>query len=413
MKLMSYRQTEDKPVQGDTFSVYYGQFMTSPIPIELSFSFCSHLCSYCFANINKPGRWADTEATLNTIKNADKRKTFLSYLINSGYPTLISNRTDPFSASNYRSSIPVIELMSATGMPMAFQTRGGFGVDDALKFIPKSCWYVSTPFTSEIVRKRVEPGSPSFSERLDLIRKLVDLGHHVSAAANPLVHEWQPDPLPLMEAIKSAGAYGVWIEPMHLSTRQIEMMPENYKTRLGNDVIVESKKQVFIGFNDYINSAIDSAISVGLEVFKTGQHFASKYFEPYHYVYQKTFPTFQGFLNKCHEDMPEGGEVSFWDYAEYVIPLLPDGEWPVHHYIGATSKDVLKEDPMPPNATFLDLLSRSWWDARTNYNPARNGCFAYQSYKEGDTTYVVTDEEGMPMMEFDPLGRFGAITNCN
>lgn len=413
MKIRSYRQSEDKPVQGDTFSVYYGQFMTSPIPIELSFSFCSHLCSYCFANINKPGRWADTEATINTIKKAHSRNTFLAHLINSGYPTLISNRTDPFAASNYRNSIPIMELMTSMGMPIAFQTRGGFGVDDALKFLPKSCWYISTPFIDESIRKRVEPGSPSFSERLDLIRKLVGLGHHVSAAANPISRDWLPDALPLMEAVKSAGAYGIWIEPIHLSTKQIEIMPESYKTRLGRNVIVESKKKVFIGFNDYINSVIDAGLSVGLEVFKTSQHFPSKYFEPYHSIYKNTFPTFQGFLNKCHEEMPFGGEVTFWDYADYVIPKLPEGDWPVHHYLGASSKDVVRDDPMPPKATFLDLLSRSWWDARTNYNPSRNPCFAYQSYKEGGITWVVMDEEGMPIMEFDPLGRFEALTNCN
>ncbi len=406
MRKRSYRQKSDKPIYGDTFSVYYGLFLNSPVPVELSFSFCSHLCSYCFANINKPGRWSDTSATMRTIANARNSKTLLAHLLNEGYPTLLSNRVDPFAASNYRTSVPVMELMTQMGMPVAFQTRGGYGIDETLQFIPKSVWYISVPFLSEELRKTIEPGAPSIASRLDLITKLRNKGHIVSAAANPYVPEWEPDHEKLMRTLRDAGAESVWIEELHFSQRQADMMPKRWRDAIGEGLVSYAKKVMKIDFPGFLVDARESAKSAGLHVYTTSQHEPTEYFDCYEKTYAKVFPTFQGFLNECHRLLPNGGEVSFIDFAEYMVPRLPKGKWQVHHYIGASSKDVLRDDPMPSLCSYLELLARAWFDVRTNYNPARNPCFAYKTYNEDGAIYLERDEDDMPLMLFDPSGSF-------
>lgn len=126
------------PRHGDSISVYYGEFLTSPCPLELSFNFCSHKCLYCFANLGKPGRFADVGRTLRLLQECDNRTTLEASLLRQRYPVVVSNRVDPFAASNHRQSLPVLRVMAGLGIPVAIQTRGGTGVDEALEFLPPS-----------------------------------------------------------------------------------------------------------------------------------------------------------------------------------------------------------------------------------------------------------------------------------
>lgn len=60
---------------GETISPYYGEFMVSPCPLELSFNYCSHGCVFCFANLNKPLRNFDAKAPARLIADYMNRST--------------------------------------------------------------------------------------------------------------------------------------------------------------------------------------------------------------------------------------------------------------------------------------------------------------------------------------------------
>ena len=128
------------------FSTYYGELLISPLPIELSGNFCSHMCGYCFANLNQPNRKYDVLKTMRFLKEFKTRRSLTAKLLKNGYPVLYSNKIDPFSASNFMHSLPLIELMVQMNIKISIQTRGGHGIDEVLKILPKSVFYISIFF---------------------------------------------------------------------------------------------------------------------------------------------------------------------------------------------------------------------------------------------------------------------------
>jgi len=116
----------------------------------------------------------------------------------------------------------------------------------------------------------------------------------------------------------------------------------------------------------------------------------------------------QSFVNHCHDTLSAGDLVSFADFRDFFVPHLPSGQWPVYNYLAATTKDVLKYRrggrPMATRATYADLLERCWTEPKTAVCPARLLCFAYAADWDGDGWIGLTDDDGWPLMVFDPEG---------
>jgi len=108
--------------------VFFGEFLISPIPLELSLNYCSHVCAYCFANLNDRGRQADIGAVMRFFNELPSRTSLQSHLVREGYPILFSNRVDPFATSNVKLSLPLLEIMRTLDIPVAIQTKGGKGI---------------------------------------------------------------------------------------------------------------------------------------------------------------------------------------------------------------------------------------------------------------------------------------------
>lgn len=265
-----------KQVSGDGLDVFYGEFLVSPIPLELSFNYCSHKCAYCFANLNKPDRWADVKAVTRLLQDYRNRETLTAQLLKDGYPVLISNRVDPFAASNYQQAVPIITTMAEMGIPVAIQTKGGRGIDDVLSALPPSAWYISISTLDDSIRKRIEPGAPTIDSRFELIEKLTSKGHHVSLGLNPLVPEWCPNPEALLSRAKDAGAKGVWAERLHLNHKQVANFSERERTMMTDPVITRAQKRTTTPpeLELYDNARV-FAQSIGLEVYGIAQPIAA------------------------------------------------------------------------------------------------------------------------------------------
>lgn len=393
-------------IQGDTFAVYHGEFLVSPCPVELSFNYCSHKCSYCFANLNKRGRWADSAASLRLLADLDNRKTLLAHLLRERYPVLVSNRTDPFAASNWRVSLPILRVLADMGIPVSIQTRGGKGADEAAEFLPPSVWYVSLTTLDDATRRKVEPGAPTVESRLALIRDVVSRGHRVVIGFNPAVPEWQPDPETLMLAAKQAGAEGAWIQTLHFSRRQIEAMTDMERAAIGPDVIDRSMRRANRDDWNYFEHARRMAVESGLEVFSSGQSNRSDFWKPWFDLYPKTFPVSQQAVNACHDGgFGPGDMIDADEWTGFFAADLPAGEWDVHHYIGATSRLSLRNDPFPSKATYRHLLLRGFRDLAVSFNPARGHAFKRAAIRDDDGGHFdLVDDKRRPYYVFSPIG---------
>lgn len=392
---------------GDTISVYHGEFLTTPIPLELSFNYCSHKCGYCFANLNRPDRRADVKATLNLLRDFQTRDTLQARLLQSGYPVLISNRVDPFAASNHRVALPVMELMTALGIPIALQTRGGTGIDEALDFLKPSCWYVSISQLDDAIRKRVEPGAPSIESRFDLIAKLKARGHRVVLGLNALVPEWLHDPLPLLERARTAGAEGAWIELLHFNRDQVARLSPRERDAIGETVIRRAVRRSNRDDWPFFEYTRRMAVEAGLEVFSIGQPNRSDFFRPYTETYPALFPTMQEATNKCHDDgFGPSDLIDADEFIAYFAAVLPQGKQAVSHYLGATAANVIRDPKTPALATYADLLAVIFADPRVKSCPVRGPAFAYAAdWSEAERGWIsLVDERRRPYLVFSPDG---------
>ena len=388
---------------GDTFTPYWGEFLLSPVPIELSFNYCSHSCHYCFANLNRPDRRADIKATTNLLSQYQERETFTARLMQEGYPVLVSNRVDPFAGSNFRQALPVFEMMDTINMPMTFQTKGGRGIDEVLEYCKPSVWYVSIALLDDKKRAEIEPGAPTIQSRFDLITKLKDKGHEVVIGVNPYEPEWLPDSEAetLLQELSDRDVWGVWCQVFHLNSKQLEKISEKGKAALGENVIRDSLKKVHpvekIQQLDYFREQVTG---YGMEVYTIGQGNQSYFFDPFTRLYDKLFPTMQDFINYCYEmELPDYSLISFADFSDFMLPFLPGGLNRIGDYLklGLKSQVAYREVCDSRYQTFESLLRMGWTEASCRFNPTQWQCF---SYAKIDDKVVVDDAEGLPMIIF-------------
>ena len=390
---------------GSKIDLYLGDFLISPVPLELSLNWCSHACHVCFANLGNPNRKANVPAIMSQLGRVQHGRGLESLLMRSGYPVLISNRVDPFANSNYKQAVPIMETMTAAGIQYTIQTRGGRGIDDVLSFAPPSVWYVSICTLDDAVRKELEPGAPSTESRFELIQQLREAGHRVVLGLNPAVPEWCPEPASLLERAKAAGAEGVWTDPLHLSKRLADRIGDKGRAAVTLPLLGRSQLRRLAPEDERCAQAvIEAAAALGMPSYSVGQWEKSAFFDPFLDVYgaECLFPTAQDFLNACWTNLEHGDVLTFEDFAAFFVPWLPEGKWPISRYIAAKFHDFLNENRVPSSMTYRELLAIVWSEPRFGQCLARLPCFAYAGQRTADgkgwVKYV--DENGLPFLIF-------------
>lgn len=386
---------------------YWGEFLISPIPLELSLNYCSHKCAYCFANLNDPKRAGDVKAIMRFLASYTERNTLEATLLKSGYPVVVSNRSDPFSYSNYKAMLPILRAMTELEIPVAIQTKGGPGADEALEFLPPSVWYISISMLDDDIRKKIEPGAPSIDSRLRLIERVTQAGGRVILGLNPIVPEWLPNPKFLLSLAKNAGAEAVWIEELHLNVKQIANMSEAEKRVMGSDILERArKKKRDILDKDAFFAARDIAAEMGLPIFSNGQPDYSDIWDIYRQVYTKTFPTNQDFVNYCHTNGMHGKIMPYGLWREKLGDSFPTGRYRMSKYIGASSMSIWEDYNVPSQLSYDELLGIIWSLYRAKQSPARMPSFAYAGLWAENGWIKLVDELDRPYLVFDVNGEF-------
>lgn len=398
----------------ETLDVFYGEFLAAPIPLEMSGNWCSHSCHYCFANLNTPDRQMSAKSIVNLLQDYPNRDTLAAKLLQRGCPTVISNRVDPFSASNWRQMLPLMEMMAELGLPIAIQTKGGKGVDEALKFLPPSVWYVTITFNEDKddLRAKVKPGTPSISDRLAMIEAVRAAGHQVVVGINPAVPEWMPKPEVLISKLKALGVHGVWAEVMHLSQRQVDGIPARGKEAMGDELISRAKKTNTEEDNTHLQRVRCAAQDAGMEVFSIGQHIESDFFRPYIETYgeDKVFPTVQGFVNCAHDYHQQTSEQFFYfdDFKDYALQHFPKGTLRLGSYVASKARAFTAKMPTGEKwsnwMTYEKLLQYLWNYGEISASPVRTECFAYAVEMKGEDKIYLDDENGNAIYRFNPTG---------
>lgn len=397
---------------------FTGEFLVSPIPLEMNGWWCSHACPYCFANLNRPDRAIDYRKTINQLLRNDKQNDLTAQLLRRKHPVLISNHVDPFSVSNNKNGqmTRLIELLVNHDVPVALQTKGGIGIDDVLSFLDRPIvWYVTIEFSDDASRKRVAPAAPPIEERWELIDKVIALGHRVVLGFNPCVPEWCLKPFEVLDNAERVGVSGVWFQSLHLNPKQVKNMPEKWKQDISGEVIAKArKKHGDTEFTNFVSQAIAYARSIGLETFEMGQYEESGFFDPFYEVYgDKAFPTIQGFVNYCHS-ICDGEQLYFGlqEWMDYFTAYLPEDikTWQHRDYVMSRFWRKSNGFQVSQVMSYEDTLLVPWKlaidkpDMRFLF-PLQSSAFSYWVEEALDGEYEqVFDRGGTPMILFNPNG---------
>jgi DNA repair photolyase len=288
----------------------------------------------------------------------------------------VSNRVDPFAKSNYRQFLPVLETMTALGIPVMFQTKGGDGIPQALAMLKSpTVWYITIETDSNERAKSVAPGAPNIDQRFELIELLKSRGHHVIVGVNPSVPEWFTDVRAFLQRIQDAGVWGIWTMEMHLNSNQYRRLSKRAWESMGEDVIAKAKikdpERNDFSFAEHLN---DVAVEIGLQPFSVGQARYSDIWRPFKQCYEHLFPTVQDWQNQ-YMGMPEGTVIKRNDYVDWFVERLPKGVYQLGHYVCSMNYSLCmkkaKEDGVKwnHNMNFRRLIGMAWDDTRITFSP--------------------------------------------
>ena len=381
---------------------YYGELLLQPIPMDVGLNFCSHKCAYCFANLNKPDRKAAPQSIVNLLAEFNERETLEARLLQEGFPVMMSNKCDPFANSNYRLTLQILELLAALKIPVAFQTKGGRGLKEALDLIGPSVFYVTITSDDDDTSRRIEPGAPLISERFAMISLLRSRGHRVLVGVNPLVRQWIPDVKVFAKRLKTEGITHVWSEVLHLSKDQINNMSPRESEAIGDEAereaLATNIPPACVDFAcDFIEAVREHGIKFGCKHWPEESHVMDIYD-----LYPKRFATMTQWTDLAWQTMKPGQEFTFREWADFMLRQLPNIEVKsLRHYIHSCSRTLGKRIRFKDVVTFDDILRIIWVEKEHRMNPSRSRAFKKVfTLRDGIDKIYKLDYEGLPVRYF-------------
>ena len=338
-----------------------GMFLNVPSPYQLTMNYCSHACHYCFANLNKPDRSFDEKKTINQLMNYRTQKNMTAEFLRRKYPIMASNLVDVFSKNNHKHFLEVYKIINKDNIPLLFQTRGGYGVDEVLKTLPKSYWYISLTSHDDDLIKAIEPNAPKPSERIELIKKLHALGHKIEIGINPYMKEFC-DIEKIMQLTRKYTQF-YWLNGLHVNNNQAKNL-----SLKAEKIITPIIKKSEIQKQDELDFAFETMVEYG--VIPSGTAFYSivdrtELFS----VYENKLPIINDFILNIIDTKNENDYIFFEDFFNFYKDKFPN--W-LNKFDSGYLVAVKREYSNLQSAYTLEEILRFHWN---NYMLAESSIF--------------------------------------
>ncbi|MCP9455120.1 MAG: PA0069 family radical SAM protein [Nitrospira sp.] len=214
---------------------------------------CFHACAYCYARPSHEywgfGAGTDFDSKIMIKKNAPTllRQTFDKSSWQ-GELIVFSGNTDCYQPLEavYGLTRACLAVCADYRNPVGIITKGALILRDLdlLERLQREAWlcvYISIPFASDAVARKVEPHAPSVSKRFDVIRALANKGIRVGISLAPLIPGLNESDIPeLLERAKAAGASTAFATLLRLSGSLepvfLQRMSELFPDRVGKIV---------------------------------------------------------------------------------------------------------------------------------------------------------------------------------
>ncbi|MCP9469527.1 MAG: PA0069 family radical SAM protein [Nitrospira sp.] len=214
---------------------------------------CFHACAYCYARPSHEywgfGAGTDFDSKIVIKKDAPRllRRAFDKPSWQ-GELIVFSGNTDCYQPLEavYGLTRACLAVCAEYRNPVGIITKGALILRDldVLKRLAQEAWlrvYVSVPFVSDAIARKVEPHAPSISRRFETVRILAGEGIAVGVSLAPIIPGLNERDIPeLLERAREAGARTAFATLLRLSgnveTVFLERMSELFPDRVGKIV---------------------------------------------------------------------------------------------------------------------------------------------------------------------------------
>lgn len=194
------------------------QVVVCEYPVRFdTYTGCSHGCRYCFAQ---------TKVDLEKIRahNCEKqlrgfiegRRSCETNWCDWRIPLHWGGLSDPFQPAERKggTSLKCLEIFAETGYPVIISTKGRLITQEPYLSLLRKCNAVVQVSMVCASYDRIEPGAPSFEDRLAMVAKLSGNCRRVIVRAQPYITNVKAEFIANVPRFAEAGAYGVTVEGM-------------------------------------------------------------------------------------------------------------------------------------------------------------------------------------------------------
>lgn len=380
---------------------FYGEFLLHPSPLECSGNTCSHNCCYCFSNIRRSCRYSNIKQTLTQLKNFQSSNTYKNTLIKEKYSICLSNRTDPFSKTNYIETLSMLEYLKNLENGIFFQTKGGYGIDEAfdiLKDKKNILFYVTITSKNNDILKVIEPNAPSYEEKIELIKKAKNNGYNVIVAFNPVVKNWLPekDFYDIVSDVNKIGVKNFIFQKLYLSKNDIKGFTEDRKKRFEDEILIDAVKKTSEN-QYYLQSLVIELIKRGNNAVAFGMPFKTDLFKDIRSTLGKCFPSNYDVINYCFDNKVK--QITFNDYKKVLNENQNDlfnKEFKgLSTYIFRIARQVWKgNDKIQSIRTINDVLNAYWNYKQISGSLQNNKLFSVAQEKDDENNLILNFNNG-------------------
>lgn len=194
------------------------QVVLCEYPIRLdTYKGCSHGCRYCFAQNKTDISVVNPDNCVESLRRfiAGKRTAETNWC-DWAIPLHWGGLSDPFQPAEreFGVSLKALEVFAETGYPFIVSTKGRLVVEEPYLSLLRKCNAVVQVSMVCSSYDRMEPGAPTFEERLGMVRKLSGCVRRVIVRAQPYITNVRDEFVGNLQRIAEAGAWGVTLEGM-------------------------------------------------------------------------------------------------------------------------------------------------------------------------------------------------------
>lgn len=177
---------------------------------------CSFACSYCFAN-EKPDKniVAPTHNAINALNLfIDGKRTSETRFCDWNIPVHFGATSDPFQPleRSEKKTLECLELFAKTKYPFIISTKGTLIAEEPYIILISECECVVQISAACKEYDVLEPGAPSFEERIKAIEKLRGRTKRVNVRIQPYLPRYFKQIKESLKVFSDAGVYGIIIE---------------------------------------------------------------------------------------------------------------------------------------------------------------------------------------------------------